>query len=74
MISVASSSSFADGETSSGMPGSVSRPTTSSAKRMVDMASAPSSGRMAARCCLLRMTTMPMPTRCCSSIAVASRP
>ena len=34
--------------------------TTSSAKRMVDRASTPSRGRMAARYCLVRMTTLPM--------------
>ena len=36
------------------------------------MASAPCSGRIAARYCLVRITTMPMPTRCSASIAAAS--
>src|SRR6266702_874929 len=34
--------------------------TTSSANRIVDRASTPSRGRMAARYCLVRMTTLPM--------------
>ena len=46
--------------------------TTSSAKRMVDMARAPSSGRMAARYCFLRMTTVPMPALPSDSMAASS--
>ena len=50
------------------------RSTTSSAKRMVDMANAPSTGRTAARYCLVRMTTVPMATRSWSIIAASSSP
>ena len=46
--------------------------TTSSAKRIVDIASAASSGRIAVRYCLLRITTVPMATRWRSSIAASS--
>ena len=56
----------------SGTPSTSDRGTTSSAKRIVDMASAPSSGRMAVRYCLLRMTTVPMATSPRSSIAARS--
>ncbi len=49
-----------------------SRGTTSSAKRIVDMASAPSRGRIAVRYSLLRMTTAPMATSPRSSIAASS--
>ena len=38
--------------------------TTSSAKRIVDIASAPPTGRMAARYSVRRITTEPMPARC----------
>ena len=37
------------------------RGTTSSANRIVDIASAPFSGRTAVRYCLFRITTVPMP-------------
>ena len=43
---------------------------TSSWNRMVDTASAPSSGRMAARYCLFRITSRPMATFPWSSIAL----
>ena len=55
-----------------GMPSISARGTTSSAKRIVDIASAPSSGRIAVRYCLLRITTVPMATRSRSSIAARS--
>ena len=45
--------------------------TTSSAKRIVDIASAPSSGRTAVRYCLVRITTLPIPMRSRSSIAAS---
>ena len=54
-----------------GRPSTFERGTTSSAKRMVDMASAVSSGRMAARYCLFRMTTVPIATRSRSSMAAS---
>ena len=40
--------------------------------RIVDMASAPSSGRMAVRYCLFRITSRPMATFSCSPIALRS--
>ena len=52
-----------------GRPSTSARGTTSSAKRIVDMASTPSSGRTAVRYCVLRMTTVPIATRSRSSIA-----
>ncbi len=54
-----------------GTPSTSLRGTTSSAKRMVDIASAPSSGRMAERYCLLRITTVPMATFCLFSMAAS---
>ena len=73
MIWLASASSFDDGfEDPVGISSMSSMSTTSSANRIVDMASAPRRGRMAARYCLLRMTTVPMPTCWESSIAAAS--
>ena len=47
--------------------------TTSSANRMVDMARAPSRGRMAPRYCLVRITNRAMPTLPLSSMALVSR-
>ena len=55
-----------------GTPSTSATGTISSAKCIVDMASPPWSGRTAARYCLLRMTTLPMPTRCAPSIAACS--
>ncbi len=48
------------------------RDTISSAKCIVDIARAPSSGRTAVRYCLLRITTVPMATRWRASIAASS--
>ena len=56
-----------------GTPSMPLRGRTSSAKRMVDSTSAPSSGRMAARYCLSRITTVPIATRWASSMAASSR-
>ena len=50
-----------------GMPSTSDCGTTSSAKRIVDMARPLPYGRSAARYCFSRMTTLPMPTRCRSS-------
>ena len=73
MIWLARRSSLAAGfERPLGTPSTSPTGTISSAKCIVDMASAPSRGRTAARYCLLRITTLPMPTRSASSIAAWS--
>jgi hypothetical protein len=56
-----------------GSPSSSSWGTTSSAKFMVDMTRASSTGRMATRYCLVRMTTRAMPTLPDSRMASSSR-
>ena len=74
MICIARAISFLVGEAASwGISSMSSMSTTSSAKRSVDMASAPCSGRTAVRYCLLRMTTVPMPTCWDCSMAAANR-
>ena len=61
---VAIFSAFASGLDRRGGSASIAlRGTTSSAKRIVDIASTPSSGRIAVRYCLLRITTVPIATR-----------
>jgi hypothetical protein len=56
-----------------GIPSMSDLGTTSSAKRIVDIANAFSNGRIAARYCLLRITTVPIAARSRSCIAANSR-